>query len=368
MVLLWMLSLIVSLSISRRSILSKAFMMSTSSSLVEGPAKTKKKSLRVMIHGGDNMLGRAVQLTFPVQAQGEELIRDSCTAQHYLIMGLHGPFSSSMLDDIRNQNQNDGSYLWGHAKIEMEPPPDVRLLNLETAVTKSIDNRDIPQKGINYHMHSGNFETILGGFVKMDSSPVVVNFANNHCFDYGRKALEEETLPLFDRVSSSLLQMVGCGRNFAQAARPVEVPIDDNGQIKVQVYGFATSCSGTPRDWGATKHRSGVVSLPALYSIKAVEEAVSIVKEAMMEHGGSADEKDKIRVVSIHWGPNWAMRGENETELRARRELAHRLIDECGVDLIYGHSSHHVVRTKTLWSDLICGYSLCTMSQLTLSQ
>ena len=25
-----------------------------------------------------------------------------------------------------------------------------------------------------------------------------------------------------------------------------------------------------------------------------------------------------------------------------RAALAHRLIDECGVDLIYGHSSHHV--------------------------
>jgi poly-gamma-glutamate capsule biosynthesis protein CapA/YwtB (metallophosphatase superfamily) len=35
------------------------------------------------------------------------------------------------------------------------------------------------------------------------------------------------------------------------------------------------------------------------------------------------------------------MKGESETDLAARRSFAHKMIDECGVDLIYGHSSHH---------------------------
>jgi hypothetical protein len=44
------------------------------------------------------------------------------------------------------------SYLHTQGKI-IVPAPDLRLLNLETAVTKTISNDDVPKKGINYHMH-----------------------------------------------------------------------------------------------------------------------------------------------------------------------------------------------------------------------
>jgi poly-gamma-glutamate synthesis protein (capsule biosynthesis protein) len=42
-------------------------------------------------------------------------------------------------------------------------------------------------------------------------------------------------------------------------------------------------------------------------------------------------------VVSIHWGGNW---GHAIPE--AQRRFAHGLIDTAGVDLVHGHSSHHV--------------------------
>jgi poly-gamma-glutamate synthesis protein (capsule biosynthesis protein) len=41
-------------------------------------------------------------------------------------------------------------------------------------------------------------------------------------------------------------------------------------------------------------------------------------------------------VVSIHWGSNWGYGVPRE-----QQQLAHRLIDEAGVDLVHGHSSHH---------------------------
>jgi len=68
-----------------------------------------------------------------------------------------------------------------------------------------------------------------------------------------------------------------------------------------------------------------------LYRMKDVEEAMSIVKEAMKEGTHAAlttadSDKEQIRIVSIHWGPNWALRGESESELQARRELAHRFM------------------------------------------
>jgi Putative enzyme of poly-gamma-glutamate biosynthesis (capsule formation) len=44
-----------------------------------------------------------------------------------------------------------------------------------------------------------------------------------------------------------------------------------------------------------------------------------------------------IVVASIHWGGNWDYKVPRE-----QREFAHKLIDEAGVDVIHGHSSHHI--------------------------
>jgi poly-gamma-glutamate synthesis protein (capsule biosynthesis protein) len=43
-----------------------------------------------------------------------------------------------------------------------------------------------------------------------------------------------------------------------------------------------------------------------------------------------------IVVASIHWGGNWGYEIPDE-----QRNFSHQLIDEAGVDVIHGHSSHH---------------------------
>jgi len=43
-----------------------------------------------------------------------------------------------------------------------------------------------------------------------------------------------------------------------------------------------------------------------------------------------------IVVASIHWGGNWDYDIPDE-----QRDFSHWLIDEAGVDVIHGHSSHH---------------------------
>jgi hypothetical protein len=44
-----------------------------------------------------------------------------------------------------------------------------------------------------------------------------------------------------------------------------------------------------------------------------------------------------VVVLSYHWGSNYSWRPPKEFQ-----RLAHRVIDECGVTLIHGHSAHHV--------------------------
>lgn len=306
---------------------------------------TKRESIRILVHGGDNMLGRAVQLSFPVQAPGEEFIKDSCTAQHYLDMCLDHPSGRDhdpSLAELRRLNEDKGSYLWGDYRgLKITPPPDFKLLNIETAVTKSIDNSDIPQwKGIRYHMHSDNYENIMNGFREETHggetrAPVLVNFANNHGMDYGRQALEQESIPLLKRLQTDDFQAVGVGMNLKEASKPAAVTCKST---PIQIFAFSSGCSGTPLDWWATEKRSGLVGLPSLLTNKNVDAALKIAKASFAQ---TPKTDAGLRIVSIHWGPNWAMKGEDESEIGARRKFAHRLIDECDVDMIYGHSSHH---------------------------
>mmetsp|Transcript_21532 Transcript_21532/g.54512 ORF Transcript_21532/g.54512 Transcript_21532/m.54512 type:complete len:95 (-) Transcript_21532:555-839(-) len=59
-----------------------------------------------------------------------------------------------------------------------------------------------------------------------------------------------------------------------------------------------------------------------------------------MEPMAAASDQRGLLIVGIHWGPNWAYRNGDEQEYR--RQLAHRLVDRLGGDLICGHSSHHM--------------------------
>ena len=124
-----------------------------------------RKTIRILLNGGDNMLGRAVQLSFPVQSPGEEDITDSVPASHYLDMCLHPSGHEGedfTLSQIRQRNA-EGNYLWqGYKDIEISPPPDLRVLNFESAITKTIDNHDLPMwKSIRYHTHVDNLDAMI---------------------------------------------------------------------------------------------------------------------------------------------------------------------------------------------------------------
>lgn len=60
-----------------------------------------------------------------------------------------------------------------------------------------------------------------------------------------------------------------------------------------------------------------------------------------------------LKVFSVHWGPNY--RWMPAAEIRG---LAHFVIDECGVDVVHGHSAHHVQGVERYKGKLIvygCG-------------
>jgi hypothetical protein len=60
-----------------------------------------------------------------------------------------------------------------------------------------------------------------------------------------------------------------------------------------------------------------------------------------------------LKVFSVHWGPNYSWHPAERI-----RSLAHFLIDECAVDIVHGHSSHHVQGVESYHGKIIiygCG-------------
>jgi poly-gamma-glutamate capsule biosynthesis protein CapA/YwtB (metallophosphatase superfamily) len=95
----------------------------------------------------------------------------------------------------------------------------------------------------------------------------------------------------------------------------------------VLVFAYGTLDSGIPPEWAATETRPGVQVLTDL-SPATCEQIASDVRQ--YKHAG------EIVIVSLHWGANWGYEVPDE-----HRAFAHRLIETAGVDIIFGHSSHH---------------------------
>jgi poly-gamma-glutamate synthesis protein (capsule biosynthesis protein) len=93
------------------------------------------------------------------------------------------------------------------------------------------------------------------------------------------------------------------------------------------VFAFCTRDSGVQSTWGATEERAGVHLLPNL----SARTGSAIARQVQAARRGG-----DIVVASIHWGGNWGYEVPAE-----QRAFAHRLIDEAGVDVVFGHSSHH---------------------------
>ncbi|KAL7526652.1 hypothetical protein ACHAXR_003529 [Thalassiosira sp. AJA248-18] len=241
--------------------------------------------------------------------------------------------------------------------MKIHPSPDLRILNLESHITRSIDNRDVPTwKGIRYHTHVDNLDAMIRPYAETThggerASPAVISLANNHVMDYGRKAFDLETLPALKKLEEAIPSVctVGSGRNWQDASKPAAFKCGDKD---VQVFAVSSGCSGTPFTWCANEERSGVIWIPGLTSTGAVDQATEITKQAINAHYSS---KDCIRILSVHMGPNWALKGEDESDIECRREYAHRVIDCCGVDMVYGHSSHHV-RGMEIYKDKLILY------------
>jgi poly-gamma-glutamate synthesis protein (capsule biosynthesis protein) len=205
------------------------------------------------------------------------------------------------------------SYIWGDALAELQRvQPHARIINLETAVTSSEDWLD---KGINYRMHPDNVACLTAAQIDCCA------LANNHVLDWGAGGLIETV----DTLAAAGIKTAGAGLNRAQAESAAWLPI--HGQGRVLVYSFGMESSGIPPGWAASESRPGVYLLDEF-----AEEGLARLTRNIR----SVKQPGDIVVASIHWGGNWGYQIS-----RGEMRFARRLIDDAGVDIVHGHSSHH---------------------------
>ncbi|MBC9727619.1 CapA family protein [Streptomyces sp. TRM68367] len=254
---------------------------------------------------GDVMLGRGVDqiLAHP----GDPALREAYVgdARSYVRLAetAGGPVPSPVAPD----------WPWGEAlRVLDEAAPDVRIVNLETSVTRS--DTFAPGKAIHYRMHPANLSALT--VVRPD----VCVLANNHVLDFGRPGLTET----LDTLAGAGLRTAGAGRSAGEAYAPAVVPLPGGG--RVLVFALGAWSSGIPPDWAATADRSGVAYVPELTPGAA---------DAVVRHVEQVRRAGDVLVVSVHWGSNWGYRVP-----RDQVRFAHALVDG-GVDVVHGHSSHH---------------------------
>jgi poly-gamma-glutamate capsule biosynthesis protein CapA/YwtB (metallophosphatase superfamily) len=270
-------------------------------------APPRTSNLITMFMAGDVMIGRGIDQVLPHPSDPdihEPSIRDA-RAYVELAEKVNGPIPKPV----------DFSYIWGDALEELElVQPDLRIINLETSITTSNDYWE--GKSIHYRIHPDNIQVLTAA--KIDYCSI----ANNHVLDWGYAGLTET----LETLKNASINSAGAGQTLQEAETPAVMDVEGKGRVIVFSYGLETS--GIPYSWAASADKPGVNLLKDLsdQTVRHIRAIIEILKQP-----------GDIVVASIHWGSNWGYEVPAE-----HTEFAHRLIDESGVDVIHGHSSHHV--------------------------
>ncbi|MHC0053562.1 CapA family protein [Actibacterium sp. D379-3] len=265
---------------------------------------TAAAPIRIFL-AGDVMLGRGIDQIMP--QHNDPVLYESYVTSALDYVWLAERAGADMPRDVA------APYVWGDLLAELDRRHcDLRLINLETAITTS--DRAEP-KGINYRMHPGNAGVLTAA--RIDACVL----ANNHVMDWGAAGLVET----LETLAAAGVGSVGAGRGASEAAVPLVLPVAGKG--RVIVLAFASASSGVPAHWGAGPLTPGVN--PLSDDIPATLALVAGQIDAIRRPGD-------IVMVSLHWGGNWGYAVPHW-----QRALAHALIEQGGVDIVHGHSSHH---------------------------
>jgi poly-gamma-glutamate capsule biosynthesis protein CapA/YwtB (metallophosphatase superfamily) len=265
------------------------------------------RALVTLFFCGDLMTGRGIDQILPAHSPPELFEPYAKDARMYIALAekRNGPMPSKV----------DHRYIWGEAlKILEEIRPAARIVNLETSITRSDDFW--PAKGIHYRMHPENVGVLQAAAIDC------CVLANNHTADLGFRGLVE-TLQTLRQAG---IKSAGAGETAAVAAAPAVLELASN--TKLLVFAYAMDSAGVPVSWAAGVSSPGVNFLSDLSAATLT---------ATVESIGRQSRPEDLVIFSVHWGSNWGYDIPDE-----QIDFARGLIDSGVVDMVHGHSSHHV--------------------------
>jgi poly-gamma-glutamate synthesis protein (capsule biosynthesis protein) len=280
-----------------------------------------QNSLRFFL-AGDIMTGRTIDQMF--QTHNSEKF---CQA-HNVPIKQYRAWSKLKYGEEFSPVQHD--YIWGtaidfinHANV------DFRLANLEMAITNS---DDCFPKEVNFRMHPANIGCLSA--INLDCCVL----ANNHSLDFGLEGL----IDTVNTLSAEGIGYAGAGLDNKSSTKPY-IHYLTNG-VRIVVHSWGVKDSHIPSEWESTESTFGINYLND-YSEKNITRLINIIN--------TFRQNNDITILSIHWGRNWVQKIPHD-----HRRVARLLINEAGVDILHGHSSHHPIGIEQYKGKLIlygCG-------------
>jgi poly-gamma-glutamate capsule biosynthesis protein CapA/YwtB (metallophosphatase superfamily) len=272
---------------------------------------------------GDVMTGRGIDqvLPFPGHPRLYEPSMDSAMGYVELAEQASGAIRRPV----------EFSYIWGDALKEFQrEAPQAKVINLETAITRS--GTPWQDKEVHYKMSPDNIPCLTAAGIDC------CVLGNNHMLDWGIPGLLD-TLEALDKAG---IKHAGAGHNLREAQAPA---ILENGDgCRVIVFSLGSISSGIPAEWSAREDRPG---------LNVIETQAKDTVRSLANEIGDIKREGDVVIVSIHWGGNWGYKIPSSQKM-----LARRLVEETGLDILHGHSSHHVKAIEVFKNRLIlygCG-------------
>jgi poly-gamma-glutamate synthesis protein (capsule biosynthesis protein) len=272
---------------------------------------------------GDVMTGRGIDQALPCPGDPQLHEPSVQDASEYVELAerANGPLPRPI----------DFSYIWGDAfEVFQREKPHAKVINLETAITRS--DTHWQGKDVHYKMNPANIACLKAPAIDCCA------LANNHTLDWGIPGL----LETLDALDKAKIKHSGAGRDLREARAPAIV--ETGAGTRLIVFGLGSTSSGIPADWSVGEHLPGLNVMESHREdpVRLLAKEISAIKQ-----------KGDITILSIHWGSNWGYKIAN-----SEKRLAHRFVDEARVDIVHGHSSHHVKAIEVYHERLIlygCG-------------
>ncbi|KAK4507933.1 hypothetical protein PRZ48_001668 [Zasmidium cellare] len=291
-------------------------------SSAKAPAPQQCSDLSINWHGvWLTMAGRILKLNFMGDVMLGRLI-DQLFPDH-----LDEPEEAAIVRSFQRSNPKLAGYgpksPWGNTLPLLESG-DLNFINLETAVT--IHAQKWPDKVFNYRVHPANIQALI------EANIHYAGLANNHTLDFSEEGLRETV----QTVREAGIAFAGAGDDEEEARRPAILsPTGSEHQICV---------------WAGSDHPGDWKTVPAFHLIDYSNHTKERLRDLIQK---TTPSNASLKIWSCHWGPDYAWQPAQQSQ-----DLAHFMVDECGIDIVHGHSSHHVQGVEVYKGKLIiygCG-------------